>query len=67
MLRVHPEKYNALRDAFDRYRVDLSNLLNEEVGFKLTLLCCSLIRATFGVGVVGLLTIAYRTYLISIL
>ncbi|VDK40732.1 unnamed protein product [Taenia asiatica] len=31
MLRVHPEKYNALRDAFDRYRVELSNLLNEEV------------------------------------
>uniref|UniRef100_A0A915EZR7 Dedicator of cytokinesis protein 9 n=1 Tax=Echinococcus canadensis TaxID=519352 RepID=A0A915EZR7_9CEST len=31
MLRVHPEKYNAMHDAFDRYRVDLSNLLNEEV------------------------------------
>ncbi|KAM7539379.1 hypothetical protein Aperf_G00000050196 [Anoplocephala perfoliata] len=31
MLRVHPEKYSALREAFDRYRVDLSNLLNEEI------------------------------------
>uniref|UniRef100_A0A5K3FIG7 PH domain-containing protein n=2 Tax=Mesocestoides corti TaxID=53468 RepID=A0A5K3FIG7_MESCO len=31
MLRVHPEKYNALRESLDRYRVELSNLLNEEV------------------------------------
>uniref|UniRef100_A0A158QG89 PH domain-containing protein n=1 Tax=Hymenolepis diminuta TaxID=6216 RepID=A0A158QG89_HYMDI len=31
MLRVHPEKYNALKEAFDRYRVALSNLLNEEI------------------------------------
>nr|CDS26410.2 Dedicator of cytokinesis protein 9 [Hymenolepis microstoma] len=31
MLRVHPEKYNALKEAFNRYRVDLSNLLNEEI------------------------------------
>ncbi|VDN96158.1 unnamed protein product [Rodentolepis nana] len=31
MLRVHPEKYNVLKEAFNRYRVDLSNLLNEEI------------------------------------
>lgn len=50
MLRVHPEKYNALRDAFDRYRVELSNLLNEEVGFKLISSYRLLIWTAFGVA-----------------
>ncbi|VDM03041.1 unnamed protein product [Schistocephalus solidus] len=30
MIQVHEEKYRAMREAFDRYRVDLSNLLKEE-------------------------------------
>uniref|UniRef100_A0A0V0J8H6 Dedicator of cytokinesis protein 11 n=1 Tax=Schistocephalus solidus TaxID=70667 RepID=A0A0V0J8H6_SCHSO len=31
MIQVHEEKYRAMREAFDKYRVDLSNLLKEEI------------------------------------
>ncbi|VDQ17497.1 unnamed protein product, partial [Trichobilharzia regenti] len=30
MSSVHEAKYRAMREALDRYRVDLSNLLKEE-------------------------------------
>uniref|UniRef100_A0A094ZLL8 Dedicator of cytokinesis protein 11 n=1 Tax=Schistosoma haematobium TaxID=6185 RepID=A0A094ZLL8_SCHHA len=35
MSSVHEAKYRAMRDALDRYRVDLSNLLKEEVSLSI--------------------------------